>query len=170
MLEDCKSALERWGGVHHLIDRWLDQRREMLVNFLELQEACESDLDAVEKARIDAFSELLMDYISAGHFEIYPQLREEAKAFNDTEALALADKLLERLDMSTELVLSFDADYATPSRCRHYISRLPAWLGRLSKGLTERFALEDQLIGRLHAAHSPPPESEQVAQRSRPGS
>ncbi|WP_148253094.1 sigma D regulator [Aidingimonas lacisalsi] len=166
MLEDCKSALERWGGVHELIDRWLGQRREMLVNFVELQEACESELEAVEKARIDAFSELLMDYISAGHFEIYPQLREEAKAFDDAEALVLADRLLERLDMSTELVLSFDADYATSSRCQHYIARLPAWLDRLSKGLNERFALEDQLIGRLHAAHSPPPGAAQTPRAS----
>ncbi|QJQ96897.1 MULTISPECIES: sigma D regulator [Halomonadaceae] len=157
MLENCKTALERWGGVHELIDRWLDQRREMLVDFVELQEACDTDLEAVSKARIDAFSELLMDYISAGHFEIYPQLREEAKAFNDNEALLVAGQLLERLEMSTELVLSFDADYSTPVRCEHYLTRLPAWLERLAKGLTERFALEDQLIGRLHAAHSPPP-------------
>ena len=32
MLEDCKNALERWGGVHVLIDRWLDQRRQLLVS------------------------------------------------------------------------------------------------------------------------------------------
>nr|WP_163503892.1 sigma D regulator [Halomonas socia] len=160
MLEDCKTALERWGGVHRLIDRWLDQRRELLVSFVELQEACDVELEAVTKAQVDTFSELLMDYISAGHFEIYPQLREEASAFNDDEALMIAERLLERLDMSTELVLSFDADYASPVKCQHNLSLLPAWLDRLAKGLTERFALEDQLIGRLHAAHSPPPGAE----------
>ena len=160
MLEDCKTALERWGGVHRLIDRWLDQRRELLVSFVELQQACDIELEAVTKAQIDTFSELLMDYISAGHFEIYPQLREESSAFNDDEALVIADRLLERLDMSTELVLSFDNDYASPVKCEHNLGRLPSWLDRLAKGLTERFALEDQLIGRLHAAHSPPPGAE----------
>lgn len=155
MLEDCKTAQERWGGVHKLVDRWLDERRELLVSFLELKEACDAELEAVGKAQIDRFSELLMDYISAGHFEIYPQLREEARAFDDDDALGIADKLLERLDMSTELVLAFDADYSTPVRCQHYLPRLPAWLDRLAKGLTERFALEDQLIARLHAAHTP---------------
>lgn len=155
MLEDCKSALERWGGVHRLIDRWLDERRELLVYFVELKEACDAELEAVSKERIDGFSELLMDYISAGHFEIYPQLREEAKAFDDHEALGLAEKLLERLEMSTELVLSFDADYASPMRVRQHLGRLPAWLERLARGLSERFALEDQLISRLHAAHAP---------------
>ena len=158
MLEDCQTALKRWGGVHRLIDRWLEERRVMLNSFVALRKDCDDALESVEKAQIDGFSELLMDYISAGHFEIYPQLREEAKAFSDDEALTIADQLLERLEMSTELVLSFDADYATPDRCEYYLCRLPAWLDRLAKGLESRFDLEDQLIGRLHAAHSPPTE------------
>lgn len=155
MLEDCKNALERWGGVHSLIDRWLDQRRSLLVSFIELKEACDSELEAVSKARIDTFSETLMDYISAGHFEIYPQLAEEARAFNDESALQIASQLLERLEMSTEMVLEFDQDYDSPVRCQQHLARLPAWIDRLAKGLTERFALEDQLIARLHAANSP---------------
>lgn len=160
MLEQCKTARERWGGVHQLIDRWLDERRELLVSFLELKEACDAELEAVSKPQIDRFSELLMDYISAGHFEIYPQLRQEAHAFNDHAALEVAAKLLERLELSTELVLAFDSDYATPVRCQHFLPRLPAWLDRLAKGLTERFALEDQLIARLHAANSPHKEAQ----------
>ncbi|WP_342593864.1 sigma D regulator [Salinicola lusitanus] len=155
MLEDCKTARERWGGVHTLIDRWLEQRYDMLVTLVDLREFCDADLSAVPKARIDTFSEALMDYISAGHFEIYPQLREEAKAFDDREALTVADKLLARVDASTQLVLDFDNEYATPSRCQHYIDRLPGWLEKLGATMTERFDLEDQLIGRLHAVHAP---------------
>ncbi|MDT8879767.1 sigma D regulator [Halomonas saccharevitans] len=155
MLEDCTNAQERWGGVHQLIDRWLEARRALLVHFVDLKASCDAELEAVSKAHIDAFSELLMDYISAGHFEIYPQLREEARAFDDEPALALADRLMERLEMSTELVLAFDEDYASSARCEQHLARLPAWIDRLTKGLGERFELEDQLIARLHAAHSP---------------
>ncbi|MDR5860762.1 sigma D regulator [Halomonas eurihalina] len=169
MLEDCKNAQERWGGVHQLIDRWLAERRALLTNFRELQDACDADLEALNKARIDAFSELLMDYISAGHFEVYPQLRAEAEAFNDNAALALADNLLQRLDMSTELVLAFDEDYASATRCEYHMARLPAWLDRLQKGLTERFSLEDRLIGRLHAAHAPDAASAELHAGSSPG-
>ncbi|WP_447893742.1 MULTISPECIES: sigma D regulator [unclassified Vreelandella] len=155
MLENCTNAQERWGGVHSLIDRWLEQRRSFLISFIELKEACDSELDAVNKPRIDTFSELLMDYISAGHFEVYPELAREAKAFEDESALEIAGKLLERLEMSTAMVLAFDEDYASVEHCQTNITRLPAWLDRLAKALTERFALEDQLIARLHAAHSP---------------
>lgn len=154
MLEDCKNAQERWGGVHALIDRWLQERKALLVNFMALQQACDAELERVNKTNVDSFSELLMDYISAGHFEVYPQLAEEARAFEDAAALALADQLLERVEMSTEMTLAFDQDYATPIRCQQNLNRLPAWIERLSKGLAERFALEDQLIEKLHAAHS----------------
>ena len=80
---------------------------------------------------------------------------EEAKAFNDESALHIAAQLLERLEMSTAMVLEFDEDFVSPVRCQQNLARLPAWIDRLAKGLTERFALEEQLIARLHAAHSP---------------
>lgn len=155
MLKNYKNALERWGGVHTVTDRLLEQRRALLVAFIELQDACDDDLTEVSKACIDGFSEHLMDYISAGHFKVYPKLAQEAKAFNDAPAVGLAGKLLERLDMSTELTLAFDEDFSTPVRCEQNMGRLPAWLDRLAKGLSERFALEDQLIGRLHEAGEP---------------
>ena len=31
MLENCRNARERWGGVSELIDRWLKERQELLV-------------------------------------------------------------------------------------------------------------------------------------------
>ncbi|GAA3898359.1 sigma D regulator [Halomonas cibimaris] len=155
MLENCKNALERWGGVHEVIDRWLLQRKALLESFMALKGACDVDLTEIDKARLDTFSERLLDYISAGHFTVYPQLGEEARAFGDQAALVLAGKLLERLEMSTELALAFDEDYSSPVRCQQNLARLPAWLDRLARGLTERFALEDQLIARLHAVNSP---------------
>ncbi|GAB2716325.1 sigma D regulator [Halomonas garicola] len=155
MLDHCNDALERRGGVHDVIDRWLVQRRALLESLIVLQESCDAELSKVDKAHLDTFSERLMDYISAGHFSVYPQLAKEARAFDDHAALALAGKLLERLEMSTELTLAFDDDYSSPVRCRQNLGRLPAWLDRLARGLAERFALEDQLIARLHAVNLP---------------
>ena len=33
MLENCKTARERWGGVSVIIDRWLQERQDLLVLF-----------------------------------------------------------------------------------------------------------------------------------------
>ncbi|MFC6977386.1 Rsd/AlgQ family anti-sigma factor [Microbulbifer taiwanensis] len=38
MLENCKSARERWGGVSEIIDRWLHSRQALLVRFCSLSE------------------------------------------------------------------------------------------------------------------------------------
>lgn len=155
MLEKCKTAQERWGGVHQLVDDWLEQRRALLSSFKVLNDACDAELETPTKEFIDDFSQLLMDYVSSGHFTVYPQLAKEAEAFDDTQALKLAGRLLERLDISTELVLAFDEDYDTPASCERNLNRLPAWIERLNKGLGERFTLEDELIARLHDANTP---------------
>ena len=39
MLERCKTAQERWGGVHSIIDRWLQQRKVLIESWDELRPA-----------------------------------------------------------------------------------------------------------------------------------
>ena len=36
MLENCRNARERWGGVSELIDRWLKERQELLVHYYNM--------------------------------------------------------------------------------------------------------------------------------------
>ena len=37
MLEQCKNAQERWGGVHQLIDKWLNDGRLNLDRPLDMR-------------------------------------------------------------------------------------------------------------------------------------
>ena len=46
MLEDCKTAQERWGGVSQIIDRWLQERRELLTMFSELMRPLQCSIPA----------------------------------------------------------------------------------------------------------------------------
>lgn len=39
MLDSCQNAQERWGGVHKLIDRWLEERQELVQAFGALRDA-----------------------------------------------------------------------------------------------------------------------------------
>ena len=41
MLENCKTAQERWGGVSEIIDKWLQERKELLVQYCNLSEIIE---------------------------------------------------------------------------------------------------------------------------------
>ncbi|EJO94842.1 Rsd/AlgQ family anti-sigma factor [Ectopseudomonas hydrolytica] len=149
MLESCQNAQERWGGVHQLIDRWLGERRELVLAYTALSKAPQAP--AINGEALQGFCEILVDYVSAGHFEVYEQLTSEAKAFNDKRGLELAKQIYPRIEAITEVALAFN-DRCDNGDCRDSVS-LVAELNRLGQLLHERFELEDCLIEVLHNAH-----------------
>ncbi|MCB5161241.1 sigma D regulator [Marinomonas algarum] len=152
MLEGCKTAQERWGGVHVIIDRWLDQRRQLVEMWTYLRER--GDFTPTDTPSIQRFCELLVDYVSAGHFTVYEQLALEAKEFHDDGAVVLLNTLLPLVDESTQIVLEFHDKYDTKQHCNSQLEALPFSLQALTLVMMERFQYEDQLIEELHEAHS----------------
>ena len=147
MLESCRNAQERWGGVHLLIDRWL-QERHALVNAFD---GLHVESDSATRQALQRFCQLLVDYVSAGHFEIYEQLLAEAKAFGDARGIELAKQIYPRIEAITEVALAFN-DHCDNGDSRDSAS-LHAELKRLGQLLHERFELEDCLIEVLHNSH-----------------
>lgn len=150
MLESCENAQERWGGVHQLIDRWLHERHELVCAYGLLQHQADS-LQTSSDALV-GFCQILLDYVSAGHFEVYEQLLAEAHAFGDQRGLELAKQIYPRIEAITEAALAFNdrCDSESPSAPALQVSELK----RLGQLLHERFELEDCLIEVLHTAHS----------------
>jgi regulator of sigma D len=149
MLESCQNAQERWGGVHLLIDRWLQERRELVAAFTAISDSPQAP--SANAQILQRFCEVLVDYVSAGHFEVYEQLTNEAKAFGDQRGLDLAKQIYPRIDAITEVALSFN-DRCDNGDCRDSVS-LGEEVKRLGQLLHERFELEDCLIEVLHNAH-----------------
>lgn len=149
MLENCKTAKERWGGVSEIIDRWLEERQEMLVQYCALSGLDQdlSDLQRGEKLR--SFCQILVDYVSAGHFEVYDQLIKEGREFDDADALQEAGKLYDTIDVTTERLLDFNDKYLETDD----ISSLTEDLSQLGEALEVRFSAEDRLISVLHTSH-----------------
>ena len=154
MLESCQNAQERWGGVHQLIDRWLQERHELVRAYGALNDKPQAEVGSAPD--LHRFCEILVDYVSAGHFEVYEQLTVEAKAFGDQRGLELAKQIYPRIESITEVALAFN-DRCDKGDCADTAS-LGAELKRLGQLLHERFELEDCLIEVLHNAHQ-----EQVA-------
>ncbi|PNA97654.1 MULTISPECIES: sigma D regulator [unclassified Pseudomonas] len=148
MLDSCQNAQERWGGVHKLIDRWLAERRQLVQAFRGLRDLKPAFAD---KDTNGDFCALLVDYVSAWHFEVCEQLVSEAKAFGDEKALKLAEELNPRINDSTQVALAFN-DQCTKGECKD-TERFAEKLGKLGGLLHERFELEDCLIEVLHNAH-----------------
>lgn len=148
MLDSCQNAQERWGGVHKLIDRWLLEREELVTAFRELRDAKPAFADKSLNGR---FCEILVDYVSAWHFEIWEQLISEAKAFGDESGVLKAQGIDEFISLSTEQALQFN-DHCSKGECtdpEHFAEELK----KLGSKLRERFELEDGLIDALHTAH-----------------
>ena len=152
MLESCQNAQERWGGLHLMIDRWLQERQQLIRAYRDLN--ADKHAPAANAIDLQGFCEVLVDYVSAGHFEIYEQLMQEARAFDDKRGLELARKIYPRIDATTQAALLFN-DHCDNGDCRESKS-LHAQLEHLGSLLQERFELEDCLIEVLHNAHQQP--------------
>jgi len=150
MLEHCQSASERWGGVNQLLDRWLAERKDLADAYSRLHH--DGKPLAVTEQSLQAFCQLLMDYVSGWHFELHEQLGKEAQVFGDSRALAFDEQITPRLDSITESLVAFNDRYDNgDSRDNLTFTSELKNLGQL---LHERFELEDCLIEVLHKAHA----------------
>lgn len=149
MLENCRNARERWGGVSELIDRWLKNRQELLVQYCDLSQ--ENSLSQTEmlQEKFVRLCEVLVDYVSTGHFEIYEQLTREAHESNDG-GLELAAMVYPRIEQTTEAALSFNDRLDGRELTAEDVRTLFKELSALGEMLETRFEMEDALIGHLY--------------------
>lgn len=149
MLENCQNAQERWGGVSEIIDRWLKERQELLVIYCSLSDLS-SDPDKIERGgELKALCQIMVDYVSAGHFEIYDQLVKEGREFEDKAGLKRAGELFKKIDETTEFALDFNDKYLETDD----LESIHKDLSRLGEILASRFEAEDMMIEVLHTAN-----------------
>ncbi|MBR9784856.1 MAG: sigma D regulator [Gammaproteobacteria bacterium] len=143
MLQQLESVKSRWGGKSQVVDRWLMDRQALLVSFCELAGINKQSESLPDADEIANFCSALLDYLSAGHFEVFDILVE------DDEGLDLKDKLYPKLTKTTDAALAFNDTFAqavTPEQAAGFDSAL----AKLGETLEERFALEDELIAHVH--------------------
>tara|TARA_R110002126_G_scaffold43555_28_gene124985 strand:- start:3654 stop:4139 length:486 start_codon:yes stop_codon:yes gene_type:complete len=155
MYRRVQQAQKKWGGSLTAIDNWLDERQQLIVSYCKLAglppfEKDRHTLPAQDKVR--EFCQLLMDYLSAGHFEVYERIVDQC-TINGTDSRKLADSLYPKISVSTDLALSFNDAYADHLSTRDSAA-FDRELSELGQALEERFELEDELIDTLHAKHT----------------
>ncbi|GAB3013765.1 sigma D regulator [Bowmanella dokdonensis] len=151
MLRKIEQAEQKWGGSHSAIDNWLNARKQLLVEYCRLAglPPFEGDKQALPtKNSIEAFCELLMDYVSAGHFEFYDQIVNGSAA----NGCALADEIYPQISGTTDEALSFNDHYAEIEE-EQDLTGFDRHLSQLGQAMEERFELEDKLINNLYQRH-----------------
>ena len=150
MLQDLQRLKQHWGGVSDIVDRWLEERRELLVKYCDLIEIHGFDsANRTHGDKLQSFCEVMVDYVSVGHFEVYEQLAKEAKAFSDSEGLKTGADLVEKIQPSTEAVLDFNDKYLETDD----LDTLAVDLSVIGEALEQRFESEDKMIEVLHNGH-----------------
>lgn len=148
---------ERWQHVDILLESWLAERQDLIVQFCGLSGVHKlSPQNGNRSNRLNTFCQLLVDYVSAGHFEIYYQLLEEAEAYHDG-SIEKAQALLPRITATTQVILDFNDRYMDHKEISDP-SLLAKHLSALGETMAARFDLEDRLVAKLHYSHK-----EQVA-------
>ena len=151
MLEQVRSSAEQWGGVNNIINTWLAERQELIKQYCALTDKKTNKADFT--LALENFCDILVDYLSAGHFEVFAELENEARCF-DARGIKLVKAIYPYLEQSTEIALWFN------DRCeqlRHSDSQheqIRSELSYLGESLTDRFELEDQLIEYVHNANA----------------
>ena len=150
MSESNENAENESGGTTNVINKWLQNRKHLLVRYCDL--VAKGEFDDCEQAVKDfrKFCQVLVDYVSAGHFEFYDQLFEEAATTADAESIEAARKLVLSIQKHTDAALEFNDTFdKTPEELAEMNAMLKA-LSTLGERLEERFELEDVLIKKLH--------------------
>ena len=153
MLTEAKNSTEQWGNIDRMISRWLKERQELIVLYCKVDGLKQfSSKDTPISVRVQALCDVLIDYVSAGHFEVYQMLMKEAEQFNDDYQRTI-DRILPLIQHSTELALDFNDQYSSAELCDSNLDKLARDLNQLGEKMVERFDLEDKLIDSLHTCH-----------------
>ena len=150
MVTENLTLQTHWNNAGEVIDRWLENRRELLAMYCELTEITDfSEVDNRHSEELKLFCEMIVDYASAGHFEIFDYLNQEGALFEDQSGLEKGSELIQKIQPSTELILDFNEKYLITDD----LDSLVIDLASIGETLAKRFDQEDTLIDVLHSAH-----------------
>lgn len=160
MLKNLERAEKKWGGESRLIDRWLQTRRELLIQYFKLaglspRSAAEKSLPGIQQVHV--FCDHLVDYISESHFRIINHIMHSF-----SEGSAITDRLLPDVLETTDSLLDFIDTYSSAENDDMLMS-LDQDLAQLGDTMETRFALEDKLLQTLYTYRIKRDEAEAVA-------
>ncbi|MCO7226213.1 sigma D regulator [Pleionea sp. CnH1-48] len=133
-----------------LIENWLAERNELLVLFCRLSGKRKEQV-LPDGEQINQFCDVLVDYVSAGHFEVYEQIVSACDT-NGQESLSLLEQLVPKISLTTDIVVDFNDKYSS-IKSDDSFEQLDSDLSRLGEAIAHRVELEDELIDTLTSKH-----------------
>ncbi len=137
---------ERRTRTKMMVDKWLDERQQMLVLYCKLAGIESFSPDKPEKLLLRDFCQLLVDYVAFGHFEVFDRITsgEERRG----EVIRVAQAAYPKISKVTELVVEFNDKYDLDDHPQP-LNNLTRDLSILGEDLASRIELEDRLVKAL---------------------
>ena len=148
---------ERRSRTQKEIKQLIEGRNSVLSQYYNLAKYTEDHENNLNETRelLEEFCQELVDYMAIGHFEIYRRI-EEGNERRD-EITILADKIMPRINTTTQIAIAFNDLFDNTSELdEETYSQLPAYLTKLGEELATRIDLEDQFIDTLLASSNRP--------------
>ncbi|MFQ3175571.1 MAG: regulator of sigma D [Psychromonas sp.] len=155
MLTKLERAKKEWGGRLSVIDSWLEERQTLVVAYCKLAGLPpyqETNHSLPAQQNITYFCQLLLDYASTGHFEIYEQIIAQCKLDGENN-LKIAQKLYSRINTTTDAALNFNDKYAESANEQSLLD-FDNDLSDLGQLMEDRFEREDQLLNVVFLHHT----------------
>lgn len=145
-----KKPTDRWHATDEMIEKWLKERQELLVLYHQLFTIHPNESFVFEAETLTHFCEILVDYVSCGHFRVFEKMAEAHKYHG--AHISLDQNLLEKILQTTIHILDFNDKYT--GQRQHY-QDMEEDLSQLGEHLANRLDWEDELVNNyLRATHN----------------
>lgn len=133
---------ERRQQAYQLITELQTERQKVWSLYCHVAELKPFSANVSVRKKVAQFSEILIDYISLGHFGIYERLL--AGAEHRAPVLSVAKEIYPELSATTEAAVSFNDKYEN-GKGKDIFDDLKQDLSTLGENLAKRIDLEDRL-------------------------
>ena len=134
------------------VDDWLAERAEVIVRYCKLS-GYRKQTKLPESEQINGFCDVLIDYVSAGHFEVYQQIVNDCDV-NGPTSIETLQELYPHISKTTDIVVDFNEKYSKlVSDDAEQMSSFDNDLSILGEAIATRVDLEDNLIEILNTKH-----------------
>jgi regulator of sigma D len=134
------------------VSNWLAERSQVIVMYCKLS-GYRNQTKLPENEQINGFCDVLIDYVSAGHFEVYQQIASDCE-INGPTSIQLLNELYPDISKTTDVVVDFNEKYSKMNdEQEQSMIRFDSDLSILGEAIAKRVDLEDNLIDTLKTKH-----------------
>ncbi|MGK0173468.1 MAG: regulator of sigma D [Gammaproteobacteria bacterium] len=145
-MQVAQQTVERRTGTQQFIDVMIDERQEMWVLYCKVAGLKPFACEAPEHGLINQFCQVLVDYISSGHFGLYERIIEGEERRRVVREVAA--EVYEQIAKTTDAALGFN-DYFEAAGTSAPDTTFSRVLSELGEALATRIELEDRILDRM---------------------